>query len=98
MENGNIAPSAIESTPNFNNHGAKTARLNLLSRAWNPKTPQSSWIRVDFKVITTVLKIITQGQISDQFGTGWVKTFSVSYGYTDNMFKDYNINGSLKVF
>ena len=97
MENGKIKEQQYKASDQRHHHFRPTrARLNYPGFAWSPAS-STPWIQVDLQMITTVYEIITQGQVST-LGTGYVKTFQVSYGYLENILTQYKINGTVKVF
>lgn len=52
------------------------------------------YLEIDLKRNSHVTEIITQGAVDKD---AWVETYTVSYGHSGDIWKQYTENGSLKV-
>ena len=89
MESTEIRDSQINASSNYDvYHRDIYARLNHPTSYWTPVSSDSNpWLQIDFKSITTVDSIRTQGG----------KTYTVSYGNDGVTFKVYTEKGVDKV-
>ena len=78
IEDGRITDSQITASSMWNsNLRPSYGRLNRPTGSWGSQTTDSNqWIQVDFRTITQVSGVMTQGRNEDP---QWVKEFKVQY-------------------
>ncbi|XP_028412301.1 uncharacterized protein LOC114535123 [Dendronephthya gigantea] len=110
MQNGQIKDAQLSSSsvkPHFwdslrfttansrLNNSPETTRWNF----WLPlETDTNKWLQVDFIANVTVSAIQTQGRDRTYYYTYWVKSYTVSYGYSNSDLEPYKEFGITKIF
>jgi hypothetical protein len=102
MEDGRIRHSELKASSSLDaKHDPRFSRINTDKRsAWcavsnkskQQKQQQQQWLKIDLRIIKTVTKIALQGVPS-----GWVKSYTLSYGVSEHHWVQYKQRGRAKV-
>ena len=102
MENNEISDSQLTVSSYHQNGWVKNhGRLNIdhpLRGGWMALgVDTDKWFEVDFRLIATVVEILTQGAWRTLIDQLYTKTYQMSYGYDNTAFQAYKEDGVTKV-